>query len=266
MIKLLAKLVCEGMVLACAACADSSIAVDRIGFHDLRLSASSTSVQAGEAVSLSWQTGGPPAYLSGVGPVDAQGTAVLKPRFTTTYSLLTDYSAASKDITIEVTGVKGEDDLFPRREEYRSHQQRNTMADSLTIYLGALRNRLQDKFRFSLYDYSRNNTVYFITHLSESSVLLPPKGEGVATQWISFMITVTQISEKNCFRSAASSSPLNSRQRPQSKKHHPVCLNVDVASRIKYQLLSEEAKRNLNNDDVHAVKSLDLLSDITHMD
>lgn len=260
MIKVLAKLLVLGTVLVCAACVEPPIAGQRVSADNLRLSASSMSVPAGDPVSISWQTGGFPAYLSGVGLVDAQGTVVLKPNFTTTFSLLTDTPSLRKDLTIVVTGIKGANDEFPTQDQCSGHQQRNRTIKSLVYYLAALRNKLESEMKFTLYDFSRNNTNYFMTHLSETSAFLPPTEEGMRAQRIAFMIAVMPIQTENCPATSAASLT----EHRATAKESAICVTVSVASSLQYQRLSEGIWRTNKSLDTMTNKSAAMLSAIVN--
>lgn len=290
MIRAPSKLLALGCLLLCTACVAPSIAGESAGAESLRLSgagqarpakafagesagaeslrlsASSMSVQAGEAVILNWQTGGPRAYLSGVGVVDAEGTAIVKPRFTTTYSLITDFPFLKRDITIALTGIKGEEDELPKQTEYYGHHDHIKSVSSLTVYLGALRHLLQDRMKFVLYDYSRNNTYLFKTHLSETSEFLPPKEDGVLSQRIAFLVTVTELPAEYCASINSHTTGSPGSKNAISTKAQKACIRIGVSTSLKYRRLSEDTWRINNNTDVNGDRASAILSAVTQIE
>lgn len=259
------KLLVPAVLLLYAACIQPSLVAKGVDSETVYLSASSKSVQSGEAVTLNWNTGGPRAYLSGVGSVGTQGTAVVVPQFTTTYSLITDTPSLRRDTTITIVGIKGDYDSFPKQSEYNGHQEHSKSVSSLVDYLGMLRQLLQNDLKFIINDFSRNDTHFFQTHLSETSSFSPIKEYGMRAQKISYLIAITQIAPENCPPKSRPQLGLPKQDNSASTHASKLCIKIDVAANIQYQRLSEDEWRLNNNPDLCRERSSAFLTEISKL-
>lgn len=250
------NLLALGLLLLNAACVQRSLVGDGTGTENPRLSASSMSVQAGDSVTLTWQAAGPRAYLSGVGVVSTQGTAVVVPRLTTTYRLVTDVPTQTEDVTISIFGIKGDTDFFPKLNDYSGKLENNKSIGSLVDYLGSLHRLLQDDLKFSLNEFCKGDTCIFQTHSSEVSEFLPIKEYGMRSQRISLLVSVKKISTdyNHIINTALPEPPLS------SKRSKLILVNISAAINIQYQRASEEQWRTNNNSDLNREKASTVLS------
>lgn len=110
-----------------------------------------STVEFGQPCKLAWQFTSGNGFLSGIGKVDSSGSTVVKPEFSTTYTLLVWNGDVVEDtsVTVTVVGAKGDSSQFPDISDFTEPgvSGKSASADYLE-FLGFVHRKLQDEFAF----------------------------------------------------------------------------------------------------------------------
>jgi hypothetical protein len=161
-------------------------------------------IAIGESTTITWSSGGRPAFLIGIGKVPTSGTRNVSPIVQTTYVLLVENGATidHASVTVDVTGARGDLDFPDVREFTTNAVTGQVQGVSYTDYLDAVHRTLQDKMGFYVRgDFlPRRPNVILFTNRRLRPDLVRQQDRGIRHRRIAFAVDVTPIDKAVSFQ------------------------------------------------------------------
>jgi len=169
------------------------------------LSVEPKEIRAGRSAELKWKVeNADKVFISDLGKVASDGTQIVTPKETATYTLIAEgkFGVIAKTITLRVTGAKGgkgknSDDPDPPTD-YMKFQYPlvvNHKGASLVDFLNQIRRLLQDDMGFSVYGPypSPSGNFMFVTGYKLRGDLVKPGEKTIAKRKISHMVEIDRV-------------------------------------------------------------------------
>ncbi len=159
------------------------------------ITASPDSVEAGEAVAITWKSLGTSAFIDGVGAVPASGSKTVRPSGSTTYTLVSQgprgigYASAR----VQVNGQRGEA-IFPDPDEFPQGVSDRRSAIAYPDFLDVAFKTLQDQLKFRVRgEHLPKQTFYvFFTDREPRPGLVKPADRGIRARRVAYWVRVEE--------------------------------------------------------------------------
>ena len=161
----------------------------------VHLAVTPDTVQSGTAATLSWQADeAARVFISGVGLVEAADSLSVRPKETTTYTLVAEGASGVVSTQVRLTVTGGRDATIPTDFERFEYPIRVQHAQtSFAEFLDHVYRVLQDSLRFSLHAFQTPDKRFtFVTNLSRRSHLVGDDEPRIAKRQLSYLVEVEE--------------------------------------------------------------------------
>lgn len=161
----------------------------------LNISARPSAIQPGESTTLTWQTQGQTAFLSGVGTVPPSGSMVVTPRVSTTYTLVSEGTQRVEFVstTVAVVGERGGGDAdFPNPRDFPEGLSGQRHSIRYTTFLDLAFKTLQDQMKFRVNSlHAPHDPFYvFITDRQPRPDLVHASDRGIRSRRLAYEVQI----------------------------------------------------------------------------